>query len=318
MSGALKSIGTIGGGLIGGLLGGPAGALVGGALGSSVSGVGNVKAGSVGAPLDASALAASRGFSGDIINNSGYSLVGNQLLNATPGYRTNLMSEYGQLFGHQGALSDTRQNSLLPMRGEIQALRGQIRPGFGRLSQARVQAIKDAGAESIGNMRESLARRNVLGSSFANDALSRQQMAIGQEVERASAEAIVQEIGMTLQSMGAELALSAEDRANLGQSAQLVAQRAAILGNQMDRELQELSVAGNIRNGVNAAVSAQAMQMAQLQMLQQTTNAGMGMQASMANAGNQSDLSGLMLAGSMGMFGKGGVMQGKSFGSLFG
>lgn len=288
MSGALKSIGTIGGGVLGGIFGGPAGALVGGALGSSLGGVGNV-----GAPMDANAYAAQRGFSGDILNPSGTSLVGNQIQYADPSIKGRMYSNIFSMdrpIGDMGAL----RGNLVPLRGDLAQLRADTRPGFGRLSAARVKAIKDAGSESIGNLRESLARRNVLGSSFANDAISRQQMAIGQEVERASAEALVQEFGFELQRMGAELGVNQQDMQIVNQSAQLIAQRASMLANQMDRDLQELAVAGNIRNGVNAAVSAQAMQMAQLQMLQQTTNAG-----------NQASLAGLGLAGTAGLFGSG-------------
>lgn len=294
MGKALKSIGSLGGAVLGGVVGGPAGALIGGSLGSSL--------GQGDAP-DVSAMARQAGFSGNI-EAPGYALRGNNLLkrDITPGKI--MFDTANELRGVANRTGGLRTNlagmraSLTGVGGELAALRADVRPGFGRLTEARVRSIKDAGAESIGNMRESLARRNVLGSSFANDALGRQQLAIGQEVERARAEAFVEEIGMSRQLLmdeisrvGAELGLSVEERQIYGQQAQALSAQAQVVANQMDRELQELSVAGAIRNGVSQAISAQAIQQAQLQML---------------NAQNQNELAGLMTAGAMGLFRGGG------------
>ena len=176
-------------------------------------------------------------------------------------------------------------------------LRGQVRPGFGRLTEARVQAIRNAGAESIGNLRKSLSRRGVMGSSFANDAETRTRMATGQEEERARAEAMVEEIGMSRQGyiademnnqmlrFSAAMGMSQEDRAILGQQAQVLAQRASQTANMMDREFNEMGLAGSFRTNMNTAISAQAIQLAQLDMLQESGNAQLrAQQAAQRNA----------------------------------
>ncbi len=145
-------------------------------------------------------------------------------------------------------------------------------------------------------MRELLARRGVMGSSFANDAETRTRIATGQEEERAGAEAAVQEIGLSRQIItdqitneltryGAEMGLAQEDRAILGQQAQVIAQRASTVANQMDRELNELGVAAQFRTQLNQMITSQAMDMARLDMLSQTTNAQFQQQSALANAG---------------------------------
>lgn len=308
MSKALKSILPIGGAIAGGFLGGPGGALLGGALGGSLGGTGDV-----GDVPSIPGMASNAGFSAGPINTQAFSLTGGTLSRNDLSMAAQQRGIIDGLVGANAGISGL-SSSLMGIKpnfagtaNSLEELRGQVRPGFGRLTEARVQAIRNAGAESIGNLRESLSRRGVMGSSFANDAETRTRMATGQEEERARAEAFTQEIGMSRQIItdqitneltrfGAALGLAQEDRALMGQYAANIAQRATLHAQQMDRELNELGVVGNIRNGVNAAVSQQAMQMAQLQMFQQQ-----------ANAQNQSGFAGLGTAGIMGMFGKGGV-----------
>lgn len=155
------------------------------------------------------------------------------------------------------------------LRSDIASLRESLTPGFGRLSEERQQAIKDARDEAVGNLRESLSRRRVLGSSFADDAVSRTELAFGREAGLAAAETFQQEALL----QGNLLAL---DSQALGQQSQLLAldiglneQEARVFSQEMEatriilstvqttinRQLQELGISGNIANGINAIIS---------------------------------------------------------------
>jgi hypothetical protein len=83
-------------------------------------------------------------------------------------------------------------------------LRGQVRPGFGRLTQSRVEAIRGAGERTVGNLREELSRRRVAGSSFAQREIASTEAEFGRLEEQSRAEALIQEIGLTGQLIGQE------------------------------------------------------------------------------------------------------------------
>jgi hypothetical protein len=292
-----KSIAPIGGAVLGGFLGGPGGALLGGALGGGLAGTGNMSAPQMGAPMNIMDLARSGGFGGNL-NTPAFQFQDGNLARrdlSFPKAQIDIDAGIQSQFGKVGAL-----------RGNIADLRSQVQPGFGRLTEARVTAVRNAGAESIGNLRESLARRGVMGSSFANDSEARVRIATSQDEQLARAEAFVSEMGM-------QLGLAQEDRAILGQQTAILNQRATHIANIMDRELQELGVAGNIRNGLNAAITQQANQMASLQALQMQTNAQLQGQASQQNAANQAGFAGLGTMGGVSLFGRGGPFENTRF-----
>lgn len=74
---------------------------------------------------------------------------------------------------------------------------GMVAPGFGRLTDARVTAIDNARERERGNLRASLNKRRVLGSSFGDNALNRSNVAYAQEEERARAQSFLEELDMT-------------------------------------------------------------------------------------------------------------------------
>ena len=82
---------------------------------------------------------------------------------------------------------------------EFRGLREDVRPGFGRLTRARVEAIRTTGKRVIGNLRESLSRRRVLGSTFAGREIASQESEFGRQEEVARAESFLQELGLTSQ-----------------------------------------------------------------------------------------------------------------------
>lgn len=91
--------------------------------------------------------------------------------------------------------------------GDIADLRGRVRPGFGELTQARVQAIRNRRRRSVGNLRENLARRRVLGSSFGQDAISRAESEFAQREAEARAKSFLQEFEATQNLLGREFEL---------------------------------------------------------------------------------------------------------------
>lgn len=103
-------------------------------------------------------------------------------------------------------LSDVFRNSA----NQIAGLRSQVRPGFGRLTESRVQAIENARRRSIGNLRENLQRRRVLGSSFGQDALARAEAEFAQEEAQARAQSFLEELDLSQRLLEKET----ESRAN--------------------------------------------------------------------------------------------------------
>jgi hypothetical protein len=92
-------------------------------------------------------------------------------------------------------VSDTFGN----LAGEFGALRGRVAPGVSDLRTARLAEIEDARSSAIGNLRENLARRRVLGSSFGQDAISRAEAEFAGARDKVAAESFLQEFELTNQ-----------------------------------------------------------------------------------------------------------------------
>lgn len=159
---------------------------------------------------------------------------------------------------------------------DLASLRSQVAPGFGRLTQARVQTIRDAAATAIGDLRTQLSRRGVMGSSFASDAENRAKLAFAQEEESARAQSIIEEIGMSadlikqqVATEAASLGITGADAELLKQSAVTYQAQAQVLGTQIAQQLQQLGVAANIANGLNSVYSDIAIQQSKLDMAAQ-------------------------------------------------
>lgn len=63
-----------------------------------------------------------------------------------------------------------------------------VRPGFNDLLSARLQQINDASNAAIGNLRENLSSRRVLGSSFGQDTISRANAEFSRQRDQAIAD----------------------------------------------------------------------------------------------------------------------------------
>lgn len=80
---------------------------------------------------------------------------------------------------------------------EIAGLRPKVAPGMSDLRTARLNEIENARTSAIGNLRENLARRRVLGSSFGADALTRAENEFAQQKDKVQAETFLQEMEAT-------------------------------------------------------------------------------------------------------------------------
>lgn len=87
---------------------------------------------------------------------------------------------------------------------EIAKLRASVAPGVSGLRSSRLAEIDNAKRAAIGNLRENLQRRRVLGSSFGNDAITRAEAEFGQQKERVAAESYLQELELTHALIGEE------------------------------------------------------------------------------------------------------------------
>ena len=121
--------------------------------------------------------------------------------------------------------------------GDLDTLRSLVAPGSSRLREARLADIANARSRSIGNLRDNLARRRVLGSSFGNDALVRADREFAELEAAVEAETTFQEIQGTLAIIGEEQTLIGEAR---------------------DRELQEFQVASGVALNIQKLVDDNA------------------------------------------------------------
>lgn len=78
--------------------------------------------------------------------------------------------------------------------GLLAELRGRVAPGISELRASRLSEIENARQSAIGNLRENLQRRRVLGSSFGNDAITRAESEFAGQRERVAAESFLQEL----------------------------------------------------------------------------------------------------------------------------
>lgn len=91
-------------------------------------------------------------------------------------------------------------NNLAATFGEqadmIGDLRESVAPGVGAYTAARMAQVDNARTRSIGDLRENLQRRRVLGSSFAADALARADAEFGLASDQVAADSWIKSIDM--------------------------------------------------------------------------------------------------------------------------
>lgn len=126
---------------------------------------------------------------------------------------------------------------------DVQGLREDVRPNFSAFRTAGLGQLANERDRTIGNLRESLARRGVLGSSFAADSLSRSGAEFGQRRAEFEAQVGLQEASATQALIGFENSLIMQ---------------------QIAREFQEFSLAAGLEQNFSALMAQQAGLFAQL------------------------------------------------------
>lgn len=109
---------------------------------------------------------------------------GNIGINASP-ERLGLVSGVSDAFGRLGS--------------DLGILRQSVAPGISGLRASRLQEIENARQRAIGDLRENLQRRRVLGSSFGSDAIARAESEFGGQRDKVAAESFLQELELTNQ-----------------------------------------------------------------------------------------------------------------------
>ena len=109
--------------------------------------------------------------------------------------------EAGDAISDVGALSQEQASA-------FRGLRDRVRPGFGELTRTRIDAIRGAGKRAVGNLREELGKRRVLGSTFASREIASEEARFGQLEEQSRAESFLQEVALTSQLIQQEFSAS--------------------------------------------------------------------------------------------------------------
>lgn len=87
---------------------------------------------------------------------------------------------------------------------DIDALRAGLTPGFGKVTQARRGAIETARQRAVGDLRDTLARRRVEGSSFGNASIAQAEAEFGKAAAEADAQSYLEELDATTQLIAQE------------------------------------------------------------------------------------------------------------------
>lgn len=87
---------------------------------------------------------------------------------------------------------------------DIDTLRGTITPGFSQLREVASREVSNARVQAIGNLRENLARRRILGSSFGEDALVRAEAEFGELAARTQTQSFLTELEANMKVLGFE------------------------------------------------------------------------------------------------------------------
>lgn len=190
----------------------------------------------------------------------------------------------GQLATAEGRIPGLFENTAA-LRGDLGQLAKEVRPGFGRLTEAAVNTVRNRFSESVGNLREALGKRGLQGSSFAINETRRAELDFTQEEERVRSEAFIQEVDLRrqivqdagnliqldqqslqtqAQQIGLRLGLNEQEAQVFRDQLMNIQSQAQLLGQRITRELQELGIAGNIINQQQAIVADLAKAQAQL------------------------------------------------------
>lgn len=120
----------------------------------------------------------------------------------TPGFSLNsILNRGGQLATtltpKQTAARLALQSRFPEFLRDIGELRQEVRPGFSAFREAGLGQLRNERDATVGNLRESLSRRGVLGSSFGQDVVGRTRAEFGQKRAQFAAQTTLQEMEAT-------------------------------------------------------------------------------------------------------------------------
>lgn len=130
---------------------------------------------------------------------------------------------------------------------ETGALRATVAPGFNDLLSARIQQINDSARTAVGNLRQNLSSRRILGSSFGQDTLTRAGAEFSRQKDQATADNFLQSLDV---------------------NNKLLNQQYAAYSQQFQTGLNELnlesSIATSLASGASSIIAANAQLQAKL------------------------------------------------------
>ena len=223
-------------------------------------------------------------------------------INATYGSGGNYrLSESPQLQSTIGKL----QSTFGQQASELANLRGTVAPGFSLFRQAGLADIAGQGQAAMSNLRDTLAQRRVLGSSFGNAQLSRQQADIEKQRTDFIAQSYLQELSASNQLIQEQYTASV-NQYKVG----------------LDQMNFEAGMAADLTKSANAALANVATAQAQLDQQNAQNNAAgigkaIGLGVSIAAApftGGASLAAGAALFGSTPQYGGCNIVSGDAYG----
>lgn len=101
--------------------------------------------------------------------------------------------------GARSGLVNSLYNTSLNQADLLAGLRGGVSDATSGLTASRLAQIEDARKSSASTLRDNLARRKILGSSFASDAQTRNELDFARQRDQVAAEGFLQELDLTQQ-----------------------------------------------------------------------------------------------------------------------
>ena len=160
----------------------------------------------------------------------------------TPGFGlTSKLTEGGKLntvlTPRETAARNALESRFPAFLQDIGELREQVAPGFSAFREAGLGQLRNERDATVGNLRESLSRRGVLGSSFGQDVVGRTRAEFGQKRAQFAAQTTLQEMEATRNLIQFESQLIME---------------------QINREFQELNFAAGFGANTQALINQNA------------------------------------------------------------